>query len=43
MSPKYFELGGRQNSDDGLYTLLAIHLLRNRTASGDPRQESHPA
>ena len=42
MSPKYFELGGRRNSDDGLYTLLAIHLLRNRTASGDLAKQPTP-
>lgn len=42
MSPKYFELGGRQNSEDGLYTLLAIHLLRNRTASGDLARNPTP-
>ena len=42
MSPKYFELGGRQSADDGLYTLLAIHLLRNRTASGDLAKQPTP-
>ncbi len=42
MSPKYFELGGRQSQDDGLYTILAAHLLRNRTASGDLAKQPTP-
>ncbi len=42
MSPKYFALGGRATSDDGLFTLLAVHLLRNRTSSGDLAKQPTP-
>ena len=43
MSPKYFDLAGRRSDNrDGLFTLLAAHLLRNRTASGDLAQRPNP-
>ncbi len=35
MSPKYFELGRPNDGNPGLYTLMAAHLLRNRTSTGD--------
>ena len=43
LSPKYFELAGLRNeSEDGLYTLLAVHLLRNQIADGDLARHPNP-
>jgi hypothetical protein len=43
MIPKYFELAGLRNeSGDGLYTLLAVHLLRNRISDGDLARHPNP-
>ena len=43
MSPKYFELSGDLNEgQDGLYTLLSAHLLRNRLADGDLSRQPNP-
>ena len=35
LSPKYFELAQSKEGNSGLYTLMAAHVLRNRTATGD--------
>jgi Fe-S-cluster containining protein len=35
MSTKYFEFGQSHDGRPGLYTLMAAHLLRNRTTTGD--------
>lgn len=35
LSPKYFELAQSKDGNSGLYTLMAAHVLRNRTATGD--------
>ena len=42
LSPKYFELNEGSGADKGLYTILAAHLLRNATSTGDLANQPAP-